>query len=138
MRYHPNQSDLPLSPAVLAQPASNPPLRSLSIHVVGLPWKCTVRPDPSLPHENAVVTVLDVLVYLYFHLRTAAKADEYNSLSKARKREVFQTFERRVGSDPTQRGKGLRRVDFLDGHTIAQGLVRTPQSKEDVWDIVVR
>jgi hypothetical protein len=86
---------------------------------------------------NAVVTVQDVLICLYFHLRTAVKADEYNSMGKARKTEIFQMFERRVGHDPAQRGKGLRRVDFLGGHTIAQGLVRA-QSKDEVWDAVVR
>jgi hypothetical protein len=86
---------------------------------------------------NAVVTVQDVLVCLYFHLRTQAKAEEYNAMGKDRKTDIFRTFERRVGHDPVQRGKGLRRVDFLVGHIIAQGLVRA-QSKDDVWDVVVR
>ncbi|KAH9003575.1 hypothetical protein EDB86DRAFT_2379830 [Lactarius hatsudake] len=137
MRYPPNQSNLRLSPAVLAEPASSPPLPSLPIRVAGLPWHCIVRPDPKLSPGNAVVTVQDVLVSLYFHLRTAVKADEYNAMGKARKAEIFQVFERRVGHDPAQRGKGLRRVDFLGGHIIAQGLVRA-QSKDDVWDVVVR
>ena len=136
MRYPPNHSNLNLSPAVLAEPASSPPLRSLSIRVAGFPWNFTVRPDPKLSPGNAVVTVQDVLVCLYFHLRTAVKADEYNAMDKGRKAEIFQTFERRVGHDPVQRGKGLRRVDFLVGH-IAQGLVRA-QSKDDIWDVVAR
>jgi hypothetical protein len=137
MRYHPDHANLHLSPAVLAEPASSPPLPSLPIRVAGLPWHCTVRPDPKMSPGNAVVTVQDVLICLYFHLRTAVKADEYNSMGKARKTEIFQMFERRVGHDPAQRGKGLRRVDFLGGHTIAQGLVRA-QSKDEVWDAVVR
>jgi hypothetical protein len=137
MRYQPNHSNLRLSPAVLAEPASSPPLRSLSIRVAGLPWLCTVRPDPKMSPGNAVVTVQDVLVCLYFHLRTQAKAEEYNAMGKDRKTDIFRTFERRVGHDPVQRGKGLRRVDFLVGHIIAQGLVRA-QSKDDVWDVVVR
>ncbi|KAF8265475.1 hypothetical protein EI94DRAFT_1831192 [Lactarius quietus] len=137
MRHHPNRSNLRLSPAVLAEPASNPSLASLRIRVADLPWLCTVRPDLKLSSPgNAVVTVQDVLVCLYFHLRTAVKADEYNGMSKARKAEIYQMFERRVGDDHTQRGKGLRRIDFLGGF-IAQGL--TPaQSKDEDWDIVVR
>jgi hypothetical protein len=95
-----------------------------------------VRPDPNLSPGNAVVTVQDVLICLYWHLRTQVKADEYNAMGKARKAEIFQTFERRVGHDPAQRGKGLRRVDFLCGHTIAQGLARA-QSKDEVWDLVI-
>ncbi|KAF8267135.1 hypothetical protein EI94DRAFT_1802145 [Lactarius quietus] len=137
MRYHPNQSNLRLSPAVLAEPASSPPLASLPIRVAGLPWHCTVRPDPKLSPGHAVVTVHDVLVCLYFHLRTAVKADEYNAMGKARRAEIYQMFERRVGDDPAQRGKGLRRVDFLGGYIIAQGLTRA-QSKDGVWDVVVR
>ena len=136
-RYHPSQSRLRSSPAVLAGPASNPPLKSLTIRVAGLPWECTVGPSPSMSRWNAVATVQDVLVGIYFHLRRKAKADEYHPLSRARKSEVFQTYERRVGDDPVQRGKGLLRVDFLCGHIIAQGLVRA-QSKDDVWDVVVR
>jgi len=74
---------------------------------------------------------------LYYHLRIQVKGDEYNAMGKARKMEIFQAFERRVGHDPAQRGKGLRRVDFLGGRIYAQGLIRA-QSKDDVWDLVVR
>ena len=111
-------------------------MRSLHIRVDGLPWNCTVRPDPKLSPGNAVVTVQDVLVCLYFHLQTAATAGEYNAMAKWRKTEISERYERRIGHDPVQRGKGLRRVDFVRGHFIAQGLVRA-QSKDDVWDVVV-
>jgi len=84
-----------------------------------------------------MVTVQDVLICLYYHLRTQVKADEYNAMGKSRKTEICQSFERRVGSDPAQRGKGLRRVDFLGGYVIAQGLARA-QSKDEVWDVVIR
>lgn len=136
MRYHPNYSNLQLSPAALMEPASSPPLRSLPIRVAGLPWNCTVRPDPK-QSPGGMVTVQDVLICLYYHLRTQVKADEYNAMGKSRKTEICQSFERRVGSDPAQRGKGLRRVDFLGGYVIAQGLARA-QSKDEVWDVVIR
>jgi hypothetical protein len=96
----------------------------------------TVRPDARLSPGNAVVTVQDVLLAIYFHLRTAVKGTEYEAMSKSRKLEIFKAFERRVGTDPVLRGKGLRRVDFLSGRFRAQGLVRA-QSKDSVWDVVI-
>ena len=136
VRSNPSQSSPRLAPGVLAQPASNPPLPSLALRVGNLPWLFTVWPDASRSPGNAVVTVQDVLLAIYFHLRTAVKASEYEAMDRARKGEIFREFERRVGSDPIQRGKGLRRVDFLGGRFRAQGLVRA-QSKESVWDVVI-
>ncbi|KAI0261859.1 hypothetical protein BC834DRAFT_845361 [Gloeopeniophorella convolvens] len=136
MRYPPTQSNLRLSPAILATPASNPPLPSLALRVGGLPWVFNVSPDPTISPGNSVVTVLDVLNAIYLHLRTAVKADEYNTMDRQRKADIYAAFERRVGSDPVQRGKGLRRIDFLGSRVRAQGLIRA-QSKDSVWDVVV-
>jgi hypothetical protein len=96
----------------------------------------TVWPDSGLSPGNPVVTVQDVLLAIYFHLRTAVKGTEYEAMNKSKKVEIFGAFERRVGTDPVQRGKGLRRVDFLGGRFRAQGLVRA-QSKDSVWDVVI-
>jgi hypothetical protein len=136
MRSHPSQSNPHLSPAVLATPASSPPLSSLVLRVGDLPWLFTVGPDVSLAPGNAVVTIQDVLLAIYSHLRVGVKESEYEAMSKSRKADIFQTFERRVGSDKVQRGKGLRRVDFLGGRFRAQGLVRA-QSEDSVWDVVI-
>ncbi|KAH9074371.1 hypothetical protein EDB83DRAFT_2356601 [Lactarius deliciosus] len=141
MRYHPNHSNLRLSPAIFAAPASSPPLPSLSIRVAGLPWDCVVRPDPETSSGDAVVTVQDILVCLYFHLRTAVKVDEYIAMSSARKEETVQALSWSIGRDQTQPGPGesrfLRRIDFLGSHIIAEGLLST-QLQGDVWDVIVR
>ncbi|KAH9960024.1 hypothetical protein BC827DRAFT_1133811 [Russula dissimulans] len=134
MRNQPSQTNL--SPAILSHPASNPPLPSLAIRIGDLPWMFTVYPDPSVSPGNAVVIVQDVLLALYRHLRTTVKAEEYDRMSKPRKAEIFKQFELRVGADPVQRGKGLRRVDFLNGRFRAQGLVRA-QSKDNIWNVVI-
>jgi hypothetical protein len=97
----------------------------------------TVWPDAKRSPGNTFVTVQDVLLAIYFHLRTAVKGDEYEAMNKSRKTEIFRAFERRVGTDRVQRGKGLRRVDFLGGRFRAQGLVRA-QSKDSVWDVVIQ
>jgi hypothetical protein len=101
-----------------------------------LPWLFTVTPDAGLSPGQVYVTVHDVLLAIHTHLRTAVKGAEYEAMSKSRKGEIFREFERRVGSDPVQRGKGLRRVDFLNGRVRAQGLIRA-HSKDSVWDVVI-
>ncbi|KAF8489068.1 hypothetical protein F5888DRAFT_1210243 [Russula emetica] len=137
MRSHPSHSNPRLSPAVLAAPASSPPLPSLALRVGNLPWMFTAYPDTRHSPGNAFVTVQDVLLAIYIHLRTAVKGDEYEAMSKSRKADIFRAFESRVGTDPVQRAKGLRRVDFLGGRFRAQGLVRA-QSKDSVWDVVTQ
>lgn len=136
MRSHPSHSNPRLSPAILTAPASSPPLPSLALRVGDLPWLFTVFPDARHSPGNAFVSVQDVLQTIYIHLRTAVKGEEYEAMSKSRKGEIFRAFESRVGKDSVQRGKGLRRVDFLGGRFRAQGLVRA-QSKDSVWDVVI-
>jgi len=136
MRSHPSHANPRLSPAVLATPASSPPLPSLALRVGDLPWLFTVWPDARYPPGNAVVTVQDVLLAIFTHLRTAVKGDEYEAMGKSRKLEIFRAFDSRVGTDRIQREKGLRRVDFLRGRFRAQGVVRA-QSKDSVWDVVI-
>ena len=136
VRFLPTQANPHLSPAILAQPASSPPLRNLGLRVGNLPWLFSVYPDSGLSPGKAYVTVQDVLLAIHYHLRTAVKSAEYEATSKSRKAEIFREFERRVGSDPVQRGKGLRRVDFLNGRHRAQGLVRV-KSEDSVWDVVI-
>ena len=137
MRSQPSHSNPRLPPAVLTTPASSPPLPSLALRVGDLPWLFTVFPDTDHSPGNAFVSVQDVLLAIYGHLRTAVKGDEYEAMSKTRKAEIFRAFESRVGTDPVQRGKGLRRVDFLSGRFCAYGLVRA-QSKDNVWDVVIQ
>ena len=137
MRSQPSHSNPRLPPAVLTSPASSPPLPSLALRVGDLPWLFTVFPDAGHSPGNAFVSVQDVVLGIYCHLRMAVKSDEYELMSKSRKAEIFRAFESRVGTDQTQRKKGLRRVDFLSGRFRAQGLVRA-QSKDNVWDVVIQ
>jgi hypothetical protein len=103
------------------------PLPSLALLVGDPPWLFTVRvrPDAGHPPGNTFFTIQDVLLAIYFHLRTAVKGDEYEAVSKSGKAEIFQAIESRVDTDLIQRGKGLRRVDILGG----QELLRA-QSKD--------
>jgi hypothetical protein len=102
----------------------------LRLLVGDLPWLFNAFPYAELSLGNAYVTVQDVLLAIHHHLRTAVKSTEYGTMSKSKKTEIFREFERRVDSDPVQRGKGLRRIDFLNRRLRAQGLVRN--SKDSV------
>ena len=135
MRSYPSHTNPHLSPDILTTPASSPPLPSLALRVGDLPWMFTVFPDAEHPPGEAFVTVQDVLLAIYFHLRKPANGEEYEAMNRSRKAEIFRAFESRVGTDLVQRGKGLQRVDFLGGRFRAQGLVRA-QSKDNVWDVV--
>jgi hypothetical protein len=136
VRYPPSQNNPPLSPTILASPASNPPLPSLGLRVGNLPWIFNVFPDARLSPGKAHVTVNDVLLAIHYHLLMAVKSAEYEAMSKSRKAEILREFELRAGTDPIQRGKGLRRVDFLNGRVCVHGLVRAV-SEDSVWDVVV-
>ncbi len=110
MRSYSSQSNPRLSPAVLATPASSPPLRSPELRVGDLPWLFDVWPDAGHPPGNAAVTVQDVLLAIYFHLRMAAmaaKGDEYEAMSKFRKVEIFRASVRvSRGNAPNQMREG--------------------------------
>jgi hypothetical protein len=140
VRFYPKKPNLHLSQATLALPATRPPFPSLPIRVQNLPWDYfIVRPDPRLLREKAVVTIQDVLFALYSYLRKEVNADEYNAMTMVSRAVISRTFERRVRYDPDQRGKGLRRVDFLGRQVQAQGLVRAQlQNDVWVWEVVLR
>ncbi|KAN0136711.1 hypothetical protein V8E53_005481 [Lactarius tabidus] len=140
VRFHPKKPNLRLSQAILALPATRPPLPFLPICVQNLPWDYfIVRPDPRVSREKAVVTIQDVLFALYSYLRKEVNADEYNAMTMVSRAVISRTFERRIRYDPDQRGKGLRRVDFLGRQVQAQGLVRAQlQNDVWVWEVVLR
>ncbi|KAH9988447.1 hypothetical protein BJV74DRAFT_463970 [Russula compacta] len=136
MRYQPSQSNPALSSAILSAPATNPPLPSLELRIGGLPWILSVRPDGGLSSRSGYVTVQDVLLAIYFHLRPAVTASEYNATSKSKKMEIIRAFERRVAADRSQRNRGVRRADFLGGRFHALGLAHA-QSTDNVLDVVI-
>lgn len=71
-------------------------------------------PDGCLSPGNACVRVQDVSLTIHYYLRTVVKSTEYEAMSKSRKVEIVRELERRIGSGPVHRGKGLRRVDFFE------------------------
>jgi len=123
-----------ISLRALSEPATKPPLTAITIVVPHLPWSITVHPS-----HGTYVTVTDVLEGIYRKLRTNISAQEFHALpSEKDMRRVTVAYEQRYrrvrGSREYEDEKrsGVRRVDFLMGHTRFMGLSST-SSGPDVW-----
>jgi hypothetical protein len=122
---------IPLSPAVLQEPATNPPLPYVTIICDRLPWTLTVIPKSQQPY----VTVGDLLAGLYAGLRQGATAEEYSRIpSSTMKTRVNDAFIKRCKTThpgqthAAEYNKGLRRIDFLTLKTRFNGLSSTGHS----------
>ena len=124
--------------AILAGPATNPPVPLLTIISPQLPWPIPVHAPP-----RAFVSVSDVLIAIYHTLRKHITEHEYNSLLSygARKR-VKEAYEHRYlcahdrRASAEEKKGGLRRVDFLMGRTRLLGLSPTMDGPL-VWSLSV-
>lgn len=118
-----------LPPHVLNELATNPPMPSMVIRCSHLPWTITI-----LPTNTKYVTVRDVLDGIYRSLRHAVHEAEYHCLPSAEARySVNNAYIRRCKrlDDPQARefekGKGVKRVDFLGERTLFTGLTSTTE-----------
>lgn len=136
MRYHYSQITPHLSPTVLAEPASLPPLPSIKLRVGDLPWRVIVRPDPRLSPTSNIVTVEDVLAAIYSNLRRPVDPDKHIYSEYIQEAAITWAFQQRVGSDLVQPPEGLLRVDFLCGSFHTLGLTPTPW-ENNVWFLPV-
>lgn len=141
--------DLSLHPSILAdyypaasllEPATNPPVPSLTIKGPTLHWPVFVTPSPFL--ATKYVTVVDVLNCLYHELRTNVLKHEYETVPHADRRNVDAAFFSRCRqiSDPEARKdehrKGVKRVDFLMGRNRFLGLSGT-RKHPNIWELNV-
>jgi len=94
-----------------------------------------------LSETNNFVTVADVLAKLYGLLRLVISQNELNFQSQESQRDISAAFYQRVNRDPwtaaVEKKKGLKRIDFLKGHTRFMGLTSTKVGP-DVWVLNVR
>ncbi|KZT07068.1 uncharacterized protein LAESUDRAFT_699456 [Laetiporus sulphureus 93-53] len=118
--YDPSTAQ-PLPPALLAAPATQPPLPSLTIICDLLPWSITVTPAPAsaLSPRPQCITVGDVLGTVYRTLRLAVSDVELNYLPHEVRERVHAAYHTRCRIAPDERtrmiekSKGVKRVDFL-------------------------
>ncbi|KAF9460204.1 hypothetical protein BDZ94DRAFT_1266627 [Collybia nuda] len=127
---------------VFAEPATHPPLPSLSIVCSFLPkrWHIEVT---SWSRPGAPVTVRDVFKSIYHELRTPVSPTEYNDLRLYEDTEdVDAAYFHRCGRIENYRDrreeelKGVKRIDFLRGRNRFLGLSGTLKGN-DVWELNV-
>jgi len=107
---------------LLSEQATYPASHTITLVTEALPWSVTVTA------KSTFVTVYDVLEALHSSLRLQVATAEWTSLSRASQDVIAASFHKRVGgfSDRIKRGKqlgkGVRRLDFLVGHTRLYGI----------------
>ncbi|KAM5533197.1 hypothetical protein V8D89_013153 [Ganoderma adspersum] len=128
---------LPSAPARLTdtmvrQPATHPPLPSLSVVCDYLPWSITVVPNPRATWAAPYVTVGDVLHTLYRALRLGVTDPELDTLEPALRERIRRSYVaryRRVAHPrdrEAEKAKYVKRVDFLCDRTFFLGLAPVP------------
>ncbi|KAF8630282.1 hypothetical protein AX15_003016 [Amanita polypyramis BW_CC] len=116
-----------LSNRALSEPATCPPMQSLTLISPHLPWRISVT-----ARNGSFVTVFDVFDAVYRSLRMQAGESEFQLLptrgdrdraSAAYQQRYRSIRDRRVYDE--EKRAGLRRIDFLMGHSKFRGLSRT-------------
>ncbi|KAL4064711.1 hypothetical protein V8B97DRAFT_1987272 [Scleroderma yunnanense] len=123
--------------SALNQPATSPPLPTLTLIHPHLPWRPHIR--PSNPASCLYVTVRDVLEALYAFLHYPVTMAEYKMLpSQVDRDEVSYAFHARCEREQERKtvewmkSRGVRRVDFLRGRNQFMGLSST-KFGPDMW-----
>ncbi|KAJ8696707.1 hypothetical protein PTI98_006554 [Pleurotus ostreatus] len=124
---HLNSCHPSLSPTVLSEAATIPPLPSISLISQHLPWKIEIKPA-----AGHFVTVSDVINEIYRALRLTDSKTEYAALpSAAARQRVTDAYSHRCARTPdanakqAEMRKGFRRIDFFVDENRFMGLSST-------------
>ncbi|KAK1229503.1 hypothetical protein PQX77_007426 [Marasmius sp. AFHP31] len=139
------------SNSILSEPATEPPVSSLTITCPLLKWTITVTPPPSIQPSGRrspvpYVSVLDVLMALLRDMNIPVLSSEYEALpSREATAKVDEAYFQRCRSiaDPairsTEELRGVKRVDFLMGQNRFLGLSSRSATRkgETIWELNV-
>ena len=109
----------------LAMAATHPPAKVMKIVAAGLPWCTIVEPTTT---SSPFVTVLDVLHALYTNLHKPIKQAEFDAVSHSYRDSISKAWHHRLDKIPShsdkkvEKGRGVRRMDFLLGKTCVKRL----------------
>ncbi|KZV87467.1 hypothetical protein EXIGLDRAFT_723687 [Exidia glandulosa HHB12029] len=117
-------SSTPLSSSHRHALATSPPTSRLRIRSQMFPWPIEIV--ESAP--RAGVRVGNVLDGLSKGLWYPLSAHEYASLDARNKSKIDAAYQTRVGRTPGAAKQGILRLDWLQGHTMFQGLAPTRES----------
>ncbi|KAL0572666.1 hypothetical protein V5O48_009290 [Marasmius crinis-equi] len=143
------------SNSILSEPATEPPVSSLTITCPLLKWRITVTPPPSMlssiqpsVRRSPVpyVSVLDVLMALLRDMTIPVLPSEYETLpsreATAKVNEAYFQRCRSITDSAARRAeemRGVKRVDFLMGQNKFLGLSTRPTTRngETIWELNV-
>ncbi|KAF9524756.1 hypothetical protein CPB83DRAFT_860649 [Crepidotus variabilis] len=127
-----------LSSRALSEPATEPPMRFISIVTSYLPWTFKIYAS-----NGHYVSLEDVLETIYRSLRINITQDEFGSFpSEQHRRRATRAYEERYRRLRSQRSyeeekrAGMKRVDFLMGRTRFVGL-SSDGRRPDEWHLRV-
>lgn len=126
-----------LSSKALSEPAFEPILPFVSIVSSHLPWSFKVHAS-----NGRYVSLEDVLFTIYRALRVNIIKPEFNSLASEERRKASNAYQtryrrlRRSTEYEEEKRNGMKRVDFLLGHTRFWGLVNNGR-RPDEWHLKV-
>jgi hypothetical protein len=127
-----------VSSRALSEPATEPPMRSISIVSSYLPWSFKIHAS-----NGKYVTLEDVFETIYRTLRINLTQPEFNSFSSEKdRRRATRAYEERYRRLRSQRQyeeekrAGMKRVDFLMGHTRLVGITNDGR-RPDEWHLRV-
>ena len=128
-----------LSTGTFREPATTPPLPFLTIRSIHLPWAIKVYAS-----NGSYVTLEDVFESIYRTLRKNITSAEFNMFSSQDdQRRATRAYEKRYrrlrntrAYDEEKRG-GMKRVDFLMGHTKFLGISSSNSHRPDEWQLRV-
>ncbi|KAL4266558.1 protein of unknown function DUF6699 [Pleurotus pulmonarius] len=127
-----------LSPTILNEAATLPPLPSITLVSQYLPWKLEIKPA-----NGNFVTVSDVINGMYRALRLTVSKAEYSALpSVSAQQRVTDAYSHRCArildssAKQMEMQKGLKRIDFFVDKNRFMGLSSTPHGPH-VWSINV-
>ena len=126
-----------ISSRLLLEQATNPPLPALFITSTLLPWTIHVRTS-----NRSYVTLEDLFDAIYHSLRINIATNEFISLHQTDQTRATRAYEQRyrrfrsiTGHDLEKRS-GMKRVDFLMGHTRFHSISKTGR-RPDEWQLNV-
>ncbi|KAJ3713270.1 hypothetical protein DFJ43DRAFT_46399 [Lentinula guzmanii] len=126
-----------LSTTAFSEPAVYSPVSSIVLHIPHHIWPITVHAS----YNGHYVTVNDVFTEVYHALRKNVTSAEYNAIpSKKETEKVRMAYETRYKrlrdrhASQSEKQQGVKRVDFLTGHTRFMGLSISPgHGGSSVW-----
>lgn len=102
----------------------------MRIYHTRMPWYIDVQAS-----SNPVgVTFADLFNAIYTVLQVQIVDADFNNdeVDDEERKRIISAYRKRVGSDQAEAMKGIRRVDFLMGRAIFEGLVK---GKEGLWEM---